>query len=61
MSLRVTNDSGVAGTAVPQVYLGAPSNPPAGIQFAVRQLVQFTRVPLPPHQSQEVTLHVTLR
>jgi hypothetical protein len=61
VSVRVSNDGRVAGTAVPQVYLGAPSNAPSGVQFAVRQLVQFTRVSLQPRQSQEITLHVALR
>ena len=61
VAFRVTNTGNVAGAAVPQVYLGAPSNQPAGIQFAVRQLVQFTRVPLLPHQSEWVSLHVALR
>lgn len=61
VSVRVTNTSDDAGAAVPQVYLGAPSDQPAGIQFAVRQLVQFARVELQPHESQDVDLHVTLR
>ena len=61
VSVRVTNTGPVAGTAVPQVYLGAPSTQPSGIQFAVRQLAQFTRVTLQPQQSQQVFLHVALR
>jgi hypothetical protein len=61
VAFRVTNTGQVAGTTVPQVYLGAPSAQPAGAQFAVRQLVQFTRVTLQPQQSQQVFLHVTLR
>ncbi|HTX11006.1 MAG TPA: glycoside hydrolase family 3 C-terminal domain-containing protein [Solirubrobacteraceae bacterium] len=61
VSFNVTNTGNVSGAAVPQVYLGAPSNQPAGIQFAVRQLVQFTRVPLLPHQSERVSLDVAAR
>jgi beta-glucosidase-like glycosyl hydrolase len=61
VSFDVANTGSMAGTAVPQVYLGAPANAPAGVQFAVRQLVQFTRVPLQPGQSEQVSLHVALR
>lgn len=61
VSFNVTNTGQVAGTAVPQVYLGAPSNQPSGVQFAVRQLVQFGRVALQPGQTQRVTLDVALR
>ncbi len=58
VTLRVTNRGSVAGAAIPQVYLGPPSSAPAGIQFAVRQLVQFDRVTLAPGQSQVV--HMTV-
>ena len=61
VSVRVKNTGAIAGSAVPQVYLGAPSQQPAGVQFAVRQLVQFGRVTLNPGQSQHVTVHVPLR
>ena len=44
VSVRVTNTGPDAGSTVPQVYLGAPSTQPAGIQFAVRQLAGFDRV-----------------
>jgi beta-glucosidase len=59
--LRVTNVGGLAGSAIPQVYLGSPNQQPAGIQFAVRQLSQFDRVTLAPGQSQDVSMHVPLR
>jgi Fibronectin type III-like domain len=61
VSFRVRNTGPVTGAAVPQVYLGAPSQPPAGIQFAVRQLSQFDRVVLAPGQSERVSLEVPLR
>ncbi len=61
VSLKVTNTGQLAGSAVPQVYLGAPSGQPAGIQFAVRQLAQFTRVDLNPGQVTEVSMQVPLR
>src|SRR3984957_14378030 len=56
VSLRVTNTGPAAGSAVPQVYRGAPSQQPAGIQFAVRQLSQFSRVTLAPGRSADVTM-----
>jgi len=57
----VTNTGQFPGSTVPQVYLGAPDQPPAGIQFAVRQLSAFDRVTLGPGQSTTVTMHVPLR
>jgi beta-glucosidase len=61
VSVRVTNTGSDPGSAVAQVYLGAPSNAPAGIQFAVRQLSGFGRVTLNPGQSTVVSVHVPLR
>ena len=61
VAARVTNTGHVAGATAPQVYLGAPSAQPAGIQFAVRQLSQFDRVTLEPGQSTTVTMNVPLR
>jgi beta-glucosidase len=61
VTVRVTNTGQDEGSAVPQVYLGAPSVQPAGIQFAVRQLSAFGRVTLWPGQSRDVTMHVPLR
>jgi beta-glucosidase len=61
VTVRVTNTGRDEGSAVPQVYLGAPSQQPAGIQFAVRQLSAFDRVTLRPGESTDVTMHVPLR
>ena len=61
VSVRVTNTGRDKGSTVPQVYLGAPDNQPAGIQFAVRQLSAYDRVTLRPGQSTPVTMHVPLR
>ncbi|MBV9943998.1 MAG: glycoside hydrolase family 3 C-terminal domain-containing protein, partial [Solirubrobacterales bacterium] len=61
VSFRVTNTGSLAGATVPQVYLGAPGVPPAGVQLAVRQLSQFARVVLAPGQSQRLTLEAPLR
>jgi beta-glucosidase len=61
VSVQVTNTGHDKGSAVPQVYLGAPDQQPAGIQFAVRQLAAFDRVTLRPGQSTRVSMHVPLR
>jgi len=55
------NTGKTAGDEVPQVYLGAPKNPPAGAQFALKALAQFDRVTLTPGQSRTLTLHVEPR
>jgi beta-glucosidase len=46
---------------VPQVYLGAPSEVPEGVQFPVRALVAFDRVHLNAGESKSVSLHVPER
>jgi beta-glucosidase len=58
VSFTLKNTGKVAGDEVPQVYLGAPKNPPSGAQFAVRALAQFDRVTLAAGQSTPLTLHV---
>ena len=57
----IENVGDVYGDEVPQVYLGAPQNPPAGAQFAVRALAGFDRLGLKPGESKQVTIHVPLR
>jgi beta-glucosidase len=61
VSVRVKNTGSVRGDEVPQVYLAAPANRPAGVQFAPRTLVAFERVTLNPGEEREVTLHVAPR
>lgn len=61
VSFAVKNTSKVAGAEAPQVYLGAPSNQPAGIQFAVRSLAQFSRVQLAAGQRKTVSEHIPMR
>jgi beta-glucosidase len=55
------NTGNQAGDEVPQVYLNAPQDEPAGAQFAVRALAGFDRVHLDAGQSQAVTLQVPRR
>jgi beta-glucosidase len=58
---RVTNTGSATGDEVPQVYLGAPASPPAGVAFAGRALAAYGRITLRPGQSRLVWLHVPLR
>jgi beta-glucosidase len=57
----IENVGKVYGDEVPQVYLGAPQNPPAGEQFAVRALAGFDRIGIQPGETKQVTIHVPLR
>jgi len=59
--VRIKNTGKSDGDEVPQVYLGAPSEPPAGVQFPVRSLVAFDRIHLSARQTRTVVLHVDLR
>jgi beta-glucosidase len=59
--VSIKNTGTLAGDEVPQAYLGAPADIPAGVQFPVRALVAFDRVHLDPGVTRTVTLHVPLR
>ncbi len=61
VSVKVKNTGSVAGDEVPQVYLQAPAERPAGVQFAPKTLVAFDRVTLAPGEEREVTMHVAPR
>ena len=61
VQVTVKNTGSVASDEVPQVYLGAPSEIPAGVQFPVRALVAFNRIHLNAGESRTITLHVALR
>ncbi len=61
VSFRVTNTGSTAGTAVPQVYLGAPSAVPTGVAFAKNALAAYDRVVLQPGQTRTVAVHVPVR
>lgn len=58
VSFRVQNVGNYAGDEVPQVYVGPSPDVPAGIQQAVKKLVQFDRITLDPGHWQDVSLHV---
>jgi beta-glucosidase len=61
VSVRIKNAGSVDADEVPQAYLGAPAETPAGVQFPVRSLVAFTRLHLAAGESKTVTLHVAER
>lgn len=61
VQLDIKNTGDAASDEVPQVYLGAPDNIPAGVQFPVRSLAAFSRVHINPGETRMVTLHVPLR
>ncbi len=61
VEVTVRNTGHVDSDEVPQVYLGAPSDAPAGVHFPVRILAAFDRVWVPAGQSRTVALHVAPR
>ena len=61
VTVTIKNTGGVDSDEVPQVYLGAPSEIPAGVQFPVRALVGFDRIHLAAGEGKTVTLHVAPR
>jgi beta-glucosidase len=61
VKVTIKNSGGAESDEVPQVYLGAPSVIPPGVQFPVRALVGFDRVPLAAGEAKTVTLHVAPR
>ena len=61
VSFQVENTGSVQGSEVPQVYVGPPSNPPPGVQFALQKLVGFKRVQLNAGDGEYVNVHVSRR
>ncbi|MGA3010687.1 MAG: glycoside hydrolase family 3 C-terminal domain-containing protein [Terracidiphilus sp.] len=61
VTVDLKNTGSVDSDEVPQVYLGAPSEIPAGVQFPVRALAAFDRVHLAVGEAKTVTLHVAPR
>ncbi len=61
VKVTIKNNGGVDSDEVPQVYLGAPSEIPAGVQFPARALAAFDRIHLAAGEAKTVTLHVAPR
>jgi beta-glucosidase len=61
VKVHIKNVGAADSDEVPQVYLSAPSEIPAGVQFPVRALVAFERVHLAAGEAKTVTLHVEPR
>jgi beta-glucosidase len=61
VTVHVENTGAASGDTVPQVYLDAPEQRPAGIQFAPRTLAAFERVTLQPGEDEDITMHVSPR
>ena len=61
VSFNVRNTGKQSADEVPQVYLGPPSDPSSGAQFALKSLAGFDRVTVSPGQTKSVTIHVPLR
>jgi beta-glucosidase len=59
--LTIKNTGTMDADEVPQVYLGPPSEIPAGVQFPVRALAGFERETIPAGVSKNVTIHVAQR
>jgi beta-glucosidase len=61
VSVDLKNTGNVDSDEVPQVYLGAPSEIPVGVQFPVRAFVAFDRIHLAAGETKTATLHVNPR
>jgi len=61
VSVAIKNTGSADSDEVPQVYLGAPSDIPDGVQFPVRALVAFDRIPFAAGEAKTVSLHVAPR
>jgi beta-glucosidase len=59
VSFAITNAGTVKGAEVPQVYVGAPGQPP--VPMAAKSLAAFERVELNPGQTRTLSLHVSSR
>jgi len=59
ITFRVRNSGGMAGSEVPQVYLGAPGDAP--VPMARRALAGFARLTLAPGEERTVTMHIGRR
>jgi beta-glucosidase len=59
--VHIKNTGSVDSDEVPQVYLGAPSEIPSGVQFPVRALAAFDRIHLAGGEAKTIILHVPQR
>jgi len=59
--VTIKNTGGMGADEVPQVYLGAPSEIPTGVQFPVRTLAGFERVAIAAGETKDVIVHVAPR
>ena len=61
VTVAIKNTGSVDSDEVPQVYLGALTDIPEGVQFPMRALVAFDRVNIAAGTTRTVTLHVAPR
>jgi beta-glucosidase len=61
VQVAIKNTGSAASDEVPQVYLGAPSQVPDGVQFPPHALVAFERIHLGAGETKNVDLHVAPR
>jgi beta-glucosidase len=61
VKVQIRNTGNADSDEVPQVYLGAPSEIPAGVEFPVRALAAFDRIHLAAGETKTATLHVAPR
>ncbi len=61
VDLNIKNTGSFDSDEVPQVYLSAPAEIPAGVQFPVRKLVAFERIHLAAGETRSISLHVPER
>ncbi len=61
VSFDITNTGKTDGDEVPQVYLGEPDNPPAGVPFAIKALAAYDRISVPAGKSLNVKLEIPQR
>jgi beta-glucosidase len=61
VKVNIKNTGSVDSDEVPQVYLGASSEVPAGVQFPVRALAAFDRIHLAAGEARTITLNVEPR
>jgi beta-glucosidase len=61
VSFTLRNAGKADSDEVTQVYLDAPKQAPAGVQFAIKALAGFERISLKAGESRKVTVHVPSR